>query len=709
MAHDATDPAPTNRAEPALEPGEHLVGAGIHDITGPAAEIVMMGFAVPQQKTSGIHIRLRSRAFVFGDGQRRIAFVSADLGMIFQMVKLKVAERIARDPELSPYYDERNVLLSATHTHGGPGGYSGYFLYDATIKGFVRKNFETIVDGIFESIRRAHRNAGPGRIYVREGRLEGVGGNRAEVPYENNPAEERAQYDSNTDTSFTLLKLVSRDGEELGSINWFGVHPDSIGPDNTLITGDNKGLAAYLFEKDKGTDYLAEKTFVAAFAQASAGDVTPNIGYGPAPAGVTFEENPSLENATRRQYEKAKELYEAADELVTGRVDSRHEWVDMRELRVERVGETTVAAAMGASFSAGSPFDNPSPMELFPNGTTVDSASWREDKGKALRHSMIRGLFAVAWPTTLAPSYKKAHAEKPILLPTGVAHLNGFGPTMTPQIMPLQVLVLGSLAIVAVPCEVTTMSGRRFKKAVLAELAPLGVKHAVVSSLANSYASYLATREEYAMQWYEGAGTHFGPHQQAGFEQEYVRLSRAIVAGEDVEPGPTPPDVTNRTVNFATKVWFDAPPAGKKFGDLLEAPKARYARGEVVVARFWGAHPNNDYRIQDTFLTVERQLADGTFVPVARDWDPETTYRWERHGVASSIVTITWRTADAAPGIYRMRHTGNHRTWLGKVTPYEGVTGTFALENAAVSSPPAPTGRPDAGTQGAVGAAPSHS
>ena len=45
----------------------YLVGSGIYDITGPAGEIVMMGFAVSEQKTAGIHMRLRSRAFVIGD------------------------------------------------------------------------------------------------------------------------------------------------------------------------------------------------------------------------------------------------------------------------------------------------------------------------------------------------------------------------------------------------------------------------------------------------------------------------------------------------------------------------------------------------------------------------------------------------------------------------------------------------------------------
>ena len=41
---------------------EYIVGSGIGDITGPSVEINFMGYAVPSQRGSGIHLRLRSRA-----------------------------------------------------------------------------------------------------------------------------------------------------------------------------------------------------------------------------------------------------------------------------------------------------------------------------------------------------------------------------------------------------------------------------------------------------------------------------------------------------------------------------------------------------------------------------------------------------------------------------------------------------------------------
>lgn len=43
------------------------VGRGIADITGEAADCGMLGYGKSDQRTAGIHQRLRSRAFVFRD------------------------------------------------------------------------------------------------------------------------------------------------------------------------------------------------------------------------------------------------------------------------------------------------------------------------------------------------------------------------------------------------------------------------------------------------------------------------------------------------------------------------------------------------------------------------------------------------------------------------------------------------------------------
>ncbi|MDT5218839.1 MAG: neutral ceramidase, partial [Mycobacterium sp.] len=64
------------------------VGRGIADITGEATECGMLGYGKIEQRTAGIHLRLRSRAFVFQAGPQevnsRLLLVVAELPLPMQ-------------------------------------------------------------------------------------------------------------------------------------------------------------------------------------------------------------------------------------------------------------------------------------------------------------------------------------------------------------------------------------------------------------------------------------------------------------------------------------------------------------------------------------------------------------------------------------------------------------------------------------------------
>ena len=57
--------------------------------------------------------------------------------------------------------------------------------------------------------------------------------------------------EGDTDKNMTLLKFVADDEKqtEIGMVNWFAVHGTAMNNTNLLISGDNKGYASYLFEK----------------------------------------------------------------------------------------------------------------------------------------------------------------------------------------------------------------------------------------------------------------------------------------------------------------------------------------------------------------------------------------------------------------------------------------------------------------------------
>ncbi|CAJ1971557.1 unnamed protein product [Sphenostylis stenocarpa] len=226
---------------------EYLIGVGSHDITGPAADVNMMGYANGEQIASGVHFRLRARAFIVAqpDGNR-VVFVNLDACMASQIVVIKVIERLkARYGDL---YTEKNVAISGIHTHAGPGGYLQYVVYIVTSLGFVRQSFDVIVDGIEKCVVQAHENLQPGSIFVNKGELLDAGVNRSPSAYLNNPNEERSKYKYNVDKEMTLLKFVDDEWGPLGSFNWFATHGTSMSRTNSLISGDNKGAAARFME-----------------------------------------------------------------------------------------------------------------------------------------------------------------------------------------------------------------------------------------------------------------------------------------------------------------------------------------------------------------------------------------------------------------------------------------------------------------------------
>jgi len=638
------------------------IGSGIYDITGPAAELGMMGYAMVDQKTTGIHMRLRSRAFVVASpcNNKRAVFVSADLGQIFQVIKQKVMQKLTAS--YGSVYTDANVMLTATHTHSGPGAFSHYAMYNLTTFGYDSQNTEAIAEGIYQSIVRAHNNVAAGTIKLATGTVLNTSINRSPEAYLLNPASERALYSADVDRTMTLLRLQRTTGVEVGEINWFPVHATSMGNDNKLISSDNKGYASYQFEKAKGTNYTGTgQTFVAAFANSNEGDVTPNIYGGTNGGGANDFESVKL--SADKQYGAALSLYNGATSLVTGGVDYRHTYVKMDAVSVAPAWtggstQTTCKAAIGYSMLAGA-----------------------EDGPGFGSEGFTCANVAGVWEAfNCLTSQTACQAEKPIVLEMGTQTPYPW----TPEVMPLQIIRIGNLALVGVPYESTTMAGRRLVATVQAELAAAGVTNVVIAGLANAYTGYVTTREEYAGQYYEGASTHFGPWTLAAYQQEFQKLAVAMRTGAAVAAGPTPRDLSCCQTTLQTGVVFDDKLLWVNFGDVVTNASASYTRGQTVSVKFWGGHPKNNLKTQSTFLEVQRKSGT-SWITVARDWDWETRYIWERNNcvptLACSHITTTWTIpTDATLGTYRIRHYGHWKSgWDGSINPYTGTSREFTV------------------------------
>lgn len=520
------------------------IGTGIAEVTDPAVGLPLQGMADKTQVTTGVESPLYARAFVVAApppaaNGARVAIIVADIWAGTRRLKEGVLKRLADTHR--GLYSEGNLLLAGTHTHSAPGGYSGALLYDFDFDrgGCDEATVMCIVEGCAKAVEMAHANLAPGRVFVNRGEVADCGRNRSRAAYLRNPRAERDRFGADTDREMLLLKFVKVDdgGREraVGALSWYAIHPTDRGQKNRLVSGDNKGHASSLFEQRMESDHRKPETFVAAFANANCGDVSGSVELGHIPDGV--HDRAQMQKHGRQQFEVADRLFSTATEEVTGPIDHRHTRADFSHVRVQGGEARTWPAALGVSFAAGSSEDSvPVPDLGIREGLTVTNI----DEGNALIAgvaslglSAIFGVSVIDQETAVAE--RKGHLPKPVVLMPGIDK-----PPDVPQVLPVQLLRIGSLAVVGIPGELSTMAGRRLRATVLDATSSIGVKHVALGTYANEYAQYITTPEEYSSQQYEGASTLFGPHTLAAHQRIAGKLAAAMARGEATAPGPPP-------------------------------------------------------------------------------------------------------------------------------------------------------------------------
>ncbi|PUU83950.1 Neutral/alkaline nonlysosomal ceramidase [Tuber borchii] len=453
-----------------------------------------------------------------------------------------------------------------------------------------------------------------------------------------------------------------------------------------------------MLEKDIGG------SFVAGFSQANVGDTSPNtegpvcqdtglpckyndstcggrtqqcIGRGPA---FRISDAESCRIIGEKQYLGAKAIYHSTDKALVagdgGVVRSFHTFVDFSNYTFQLPNGTTkrtCKAALGFSFAAGTT-DGPGSFDFTQNNPDApNNPFWL----------LVRNFLR-------APSKDQieCHKPKPILLDVGEM---GKPYPWTPNIVDVQMFRVGQLAIIISPGEATTMSGRRWKKAVAKELDSTGIINSgdswiVLGGPANSYTHYIATPEEYAIQRYEGASTLYGQFTLDAYislYKKYILYLGAAPPSAPIPPGPSPPINTNTSISLIKGVVHDSPRFGKGFGDVLtDVASTPYSGGSLVKVVFVGANPRNNLRLDGTYAAVERNNG-GTWSRVRDDTDWNLVYQWKRtEGLSGqSEVTISWTVEQGTPaGQYRIKYYGDSKgPFTGKIAPFEGTSGTFNI------------------------------
>jgi neutral ceramidase len=700
-------------------------------------EINMMGYADPNQTGTGLRQRLYSRAFIVGEpssAENRFVYLVLDTQSGDTAVRDGILQGLKELGDEYAVYGQHNVAVTGTHSHSGPGAWLNYLLPQITSKGFNRQSYEAIVDGALLSITRAHKSLTLGTLEVGSTRIEDANINRSLYAYLANPKKERALYTDDVDKDLTLLRFMRKnDGKDIGVLTWFAVHGTSMLGNNTLITGDNKGVAAYLFEKSM-IDNGAAPGFVAGFSQANVGDTSPNVlgaycedgsgeecrledstcggrnepchGRGPF-FGLDDGGTKSCFEIGRRQFEGAKKLYDKMTKsttkystssftpIVGKTIRALHTFVSLANYTFPHPNGTfvtTCSAAMGYSFAAGTS-DGPGAFDFKQNNSGSPNAN---------------PVWGVVGGMLHAPSeeQKACQAPKPILLDVGESKTPY---DWSPNIVDIQLFRVGQFIVIVSPGEASTMAGRRWRSAIHDSAKEMGILSSTSSEPivllggpANSYTHYITTEEEYAIQRYEGASTLYGPHTLNAYINLTVENLQYLSAKSTSKPalGPLPPINTNRSLSFIGGVVIDRAGLWKEFGEVLEDVEYSYRPGEIAHAKFIGANPRNNLRLEKTYALVEKldtsaapssaeegedELKARTseqWIPWKTDEDWELIYRWKRTSeiLGTSEVVLEWEIPlDAEKGTYRFRYFGDSKSLGGTITPFEGVSAQFGI------------------------------
>ncbi|KAL9712181.1 hypothetical protein Ac2012v2_005258 [Leucoagaricus gongylophorus] len=666
----------------------------------------MMGYASLAQTDTGLHMRQRSRAFIVADASSpndRIIFINADIAMGDTGVRRSIVGNITN--QFPGIYTNENIAFVGTHQHSGVGGYLENLLPQVTSLGYVKQSADAIVTGTVLAVQRAHANLAPGRLSLGNTTILDANINRSPTAYLQNPASERTRYEFDQDKDMTLLRFDDNNGNARGFLSFFAVHGTSLYENNTLVSSDNKGMAAYLYESSVEPDAVpGNTTFIAGFTQSNVGDTSPNTlgafcespgeewdgqacdpvhstcggtvqdchGRGPGFRISDFESNQIIAGL---QFQGAQKIMNGQLSPVSGAVKSVHAYMNMANHSFTLSNGTLVStcpAALGFSFAGGTT-DGPGAFDFVQgDNSTAQNPFWE----------LVKGVI-----TPLPSDEQKAcQSPKPILLNTGFAHTPY---DWSPNTVDAQMLRVGNLVMLIMPGELTTMAGRRIREALRAKLISSGVlgaeAYVVIAGPANTYAHYVTTPEEYAAQRYEGASTIFGQWTLDAYIDKYSSMVQFLSNNASgTPPSDAPPaEQTSKAISFQTGVVFDAPPIRKKFGLVVtDVSSTPYHVGDEVHVQFIGANPRNNLRLESTFLTVEHLVSENQWSIVKTDSHPSTIYRWTRINtvLGTSNVDITWTIESGTPaGSYRIRYFGDSKPLIGSISSFTGTSGTFTV------------------------------
>ncbi len=231
-------------------------GTGKVDISPPPG-IPLAGYGarnIPVKKyNQGVHDHIYARALILDDGQTRVGLVLADALLILDEIRLEMIEKV-QDLDLDL------LILSATHTHSGMGGYVDVKIMEIAVLGpYDPQARDIFMNGIEKALRQAAADMQPAKL----------GSTIADAPL---VTSNRRHKGAVTDPDMGVIRIDDLAGEPLAFILNFAIHPTLMPPSNLLISGDVTGRTETTIEE-------RYPNAVAMFYNSGMGDQQPDVDW----------------------------------------------------------------------------------------------------------------------------------------------------------------------------------------------------------------------------------------------------------------------------------------------------------------------------------------------------------------------------------------------------------------------------------------------
>lgn len=580
---------------------------------------------------AGVRTRLYARALYLEDANgERLVLVQCDLGAISALLHRQVAQAIVQETGLTA----DRLLLAATHTHAGPGGYFGagfYNTWGSNRAGYDPRLVTFLTQRLAWAILDAYTTRAPARLAIGHTTIFGLTRNRSLEAYDTNPSpieppgtlwtmlkEYRA-----VDPVFTMLRvdrLVGAGAQPLGAFTNFAIHGTAVAASNDLYSGDVHAAAERTLEWAIQRHYGVTQEVIHALTNGTEGDVSPAYST----QGMLEAERLGTDLGN-----KAFELFRSLDGRLTTEVRLGHNYEEV-SLRTPHVVDDLPLC--------------PHPMV----GAPVLGGS---EEGRSLLYDEQHGIYEGARQT--APVGCHTWKRQALDFLQDLVPSKDF-----PTALTVQALRINDLLLVTVPGEMTTDLGQRLRQVILQTAQNTGqtVTHVAVVGLANQYVSYFTTPEEYTVQHYEGGSTLYGPASGLLVVARLIRLVEQMARPE--------------TLPVVPAQWHFNP--GLKV-PLLPTTPALNARREArqleldqsatpPIPRFvWQDFTPGAIQFDGPLVALEVQTPQGTWAPLFVDDIPvddrglavEIRYLQEVPASGAGLWRATWYPSSPAPGLLR--------------------------------------------------------